>query len=86
MLDKLSCEPVIRWWSIPLLGDQKAMSADRNVYQILQQTGLPGEVALPTVFYAMQPDDAIHPQRLSVMGELYDRAGDSIEKPAVENA
>lgn len=75
MFDKLSCEPAIRWWSIPLPGDEKAMSADRNVYDFLQRNGPPGEVSEPTVFYAMQSDDAIHPHRLSVMGELYEEAG-----------
>lgn len=87
MFDKMLCEPAIRWWSIPLPGDQKAMSADRNVYHFLQKNGQPGEVLEPTVFYALQPDDAIHPQRLSVMGELYDKAGDgSVPERRVENA
>jgi len=86
MLDKLSCEPAIRWWSIPLAGDLKAMSADRNVYDFLQKHGPPGEVPRPTVFYAMQSDDAIHAHRLSVMGELYDLAGGAIVPAhAVEN-
>ena len=87
MLDKLSCEPAIRWWSIPLPGDQKAMSADRNVYGILQESGPPGEVSGPTVFYAMQSDDIIHAQRVSIMGELYDKAGGgSVPERASENA
>jgi glycosyltransferase involved in cell wall biosynthesis len=77
MLDKLACEPVIRWWGIPLPGDQKAMSADRHVYDFLQRKSAPGEVTEPTVFYTMQPQDVIHPQRLRVMGELYDKAGES---------
>jgi hypothetical protein len=87
MFDKLLCEPAIRWWSIPLPGDQKAMSADRNVYEFLQNSGPPGEVQGPTVFYAMQSDDGIHPHRLSVMGELYDKAGgDAFPERPLENA
>lgn len=86
LLDKMSCEPVIRWWSIPLAGDAKAMSADRNVYDFLQKHGPPGEVPRPTVFYAMQSDDAIHAHRLGVMGELYDLAGGAAVTPqAIEN-
>src|SRR5207253_2912992 len=78
MFEKLSCEPAIRWWSIPLAGDQKAMSADRNVYDFLQKNGPPGEVPGPTVFYAMQSDDIIHASRVSIMGELYDNAGGGV--------
>ncbi len=86
MFDKLSCEPAIRWWSIPLPGDQKAMSADRNVYDFLQKQGPPGEVPEPTVYYAMQSDDMIHPQRLSIMGELYEKAGGGvISENGIEN-
>jgi hypothetical protein len=87
MFDKLSCEEVIRWWGIPLPGDQKAMSADRHVYDYLQQHGPPGECREPTVFYAMQPDDVIHAQRLRVMGELYNKAGgDAVPERRMENA
>jgi hypothetical protein len=37
MFDKIACKPVIRWWSIPLPNDAKAMSADRHVYDALQR-------------------------------------------------
>lgn len=74
MIDKLACEPVLRWWSIPLPGDTNAMSADRHVYHWLQKKSAPGETTIPSVYYAMQPLDPIHPHRLSRMGPLYAKA------------
>lgn len=67
MFDKLACEPAIRWWSIPLPGDQKAMSADRHVYAYLQSNGSPGTTGLMTTYYALQPDDGLHPFRMQLM-------------------
>ncbi|HEX5392827.1 MAG TPA: sulfotransferase [Rhodocyclaceae bacterium] len=75
LIDKIACEPALRWWSIPLPGDTNAMSADRHVYRWLQQNGAPGETGLVTTYYAMQPEDAIHPIRLTYMGDRYDTAG-----------
>jgi hypothetical protein len=75
LFDKMSCEEAIRWWTIPLHGDAKAMSADRHVYHFLQQKSAPGETREPTVLYAMQPDDVIHQERLQIMGDLYQQAG-----------
>ena len=71
MIDKLSCEPALRWWSIPLHGDQQAMSADRHIYDWLQKKSAPGETGLATIFYAMQPTDDIHPYRLQHLGSSY---------------
>ena len=67
MFDKLACEPVIRWWTIPLSGDRKAMSADRHVYNYLQQKSAPSATGLITTYYALQPDDGMHPFRLEMM-------------------
>ena len=75
MIDKLACEPVLRWWCIPLPGDKQAMSADRHVYDWLQRKSAPGETGLATVFYAMQPNDGMHPSRLKHMGPRYVTAG-----------
>lgn len=74
MLDKLASEAVIRLWSIPLPGDQKAMSADRQVFDFLAKAGTPGVSRIPTVFYSMDPDDPIHTQRLQFMGQAYENA------------
>ncbi len=74
MLDKLACEAAIRWWSNPLKGDPKAMSADRNVYDFLQRQGEPGRTNVPTVYYALQPDDGLHPLRLKLIGKAFEEA------------
>jgi hypothetical protein len=79
MFDKLACEPVIRWWSIPLPGDTKAMSADRHVFDFLHRQSAPGSTEVPTVYYALDPNDGMHPSRLEVMGrEAYEAAGGRI--------
>jgi hypothetical protein len=71
MIDKLACEPVLRWWSIPLPGDPVAMSADRHIYHWLQKKSAPGETNQASVYYAMQPEDDIHSYRLQHMGSRY---------------
>jgi hypothetical protein len=67
LFEKFACEPAIRWWTIPLPGDAKAMSADRHVYAFLQQKSTPGKSGLTTTYYALQPDDGLHPFRLQMM-------------------
>ncbi len=76
MIDKLACEPVLRWWSIPLPGDPVGMSADRHIYDWLQKKNVPGESNLASVYYTMQPTDAIHASRLIRMGTRYIEAGE----------
>jgi hypothetical protein len=80
IIDKSSCEAVLRWWGIPLNGDQQAMSADRHVFDWLQKKSTPGETRLASVFYAMQPSDEIHPYRLERMGSMYDSASIPVRK------
>lgn len=55
MPDKLACEPVLRWWGLPIQGDTGAMSADRNVFNWLRHKSVPGQTNLATVYYAAQP-------------------------------
>ena len=75
MIDKLACAGVVPLWSVPLVGDLKAGSADRSVFAALRAHSTPFEVAEATVFYAVDPGDALHPLRLSAMGGLFDWAG-----------
>lgn len=79
MIDKMKCEPVLRWWSIPLPGDPNAMSADRHVFHWLQQRSAPGETAQASVFYAMQPKDELHSSRLAQMGARYPAAATPVK-------
>ena len=67
MLDKLTCEPAIRLWTLPLPGDVKAMSADRNVFAYLREKDAPAVSGLTTTYYSMQADDGMHSYRLQMV-------------------
>ncbi len=75
MFDKLACEPVLRWWTIPLPGDAKAMSADRQIFQQLNTHYRGRGTDGATVFYQVDESDGMHPNRLQWMGDRYRRAG-----------
>jgi hypothetical protein len=75
-IDKLACESVLRWWSIPLRNTTRAMDADRNVFRILstQFKGCPTNRA--TVFYRIDEKDQCHSARLDAIGhERYQAFG-----------
>ncbi|MDK9703746.1 MAG: tetratricopeptide repeat protein [Sulfuritalea sp.] len=74
LIDKLACEPVLRWWSIPL-PDKARMAADRHVFAWLQKHSVPGETGQASVYYEMQPKDVLHPRRLERIGQRYAEAG-----------
>ncbi|MFI4939087.1 MAG: tetratricopeptide repeat protein [Burkholderiales bacterium] len=79
MIDKLACEPALRWWSIPLPGDSIAMTGDRHVYDWLQKKSAPGETNLATVYYAMNIADSNHRTRLQHVGSRYASASITID-------
>jgi hypothetical protein len=74
MMNKLRCASVIPFWTVPLPGDPKAMSADRNVFAMLSKHFRGATIDRPTVFYQLDPDDGLHPIRLQLMGPAYDAA------------
>jgi hypothetical protein len=77
-IDKLVCEAVLRWWSIPLPKTTRAMDADRNVFRLLSThfKGVPTNEA--TVFYAMDETDAYHAARVEAIGrERYLASGEA---------
>jgi hypothetical protein len=76
MIDKMACAGVIPFWTVPLPGDQKAMSADRNVFNMLKSHFRPAAVDTPTVFYQLDPHDGMHPLRLQMIGRAYDDAAE----------
>ncbi|MDZ7630579.1 MAG: glycosyltransferase family A protein [Gemmatimonadaceae bacterium] len=80
MFDKLACEPVLRWWAIPVPGDAKAMSADRQVFHLLNTNYRGRGTDSATVFYQVDESDDMHRFRQSWMGERYVHAG--IPEPA----
>ena len=63
LIDKIACEPVLRWWCQPLPGDPRAMSADRQVFNLLRHYKCQGS-GKPTCFYTMQSSDGMHSSRM----------------------
>jgi hypothetical protein len=64
MIDKLACEPVLRWWSLPLRGEPHGYGEDRNVFHYLKQHHKWGSTGRATSYYVIKPSDAMHPARL----------------------
>ena len=74
MIDKFACSAAVPFWNVPLAGDVKAMSADRNVFAVLSQNYRAVAVDQPTVYYQLDPEDGMHPLRLQLIGAAYDAA------------
>jgi hypothetical protein len=64
MIDKLKCDPVLRWWCFPLPGDKRAMSEDRMVFQHLHDHHKGVGTGRATSYYVIRPEDVNHPKRL----------------------
>ncbi len=74
-LDKISCEAVLRWWSIPLR-NSLTPTADRNVFRLLRQEFRGRATGLATVYYAVNENDHEQPQRVAAIGpDLYEACG-----------
>jgi hypothetical protein len=67
-IDKIACEAVLRWWSIPSRNSAKAMDADRNVFRYLSTKFHGVSTHRHSVFYQIDETDDQHPYRLSVIG------------------
>jgi WD40 repeat protein len=67
LLDKLACEPVLRWWSIPLPDDAVGMSADRQVFRLLRTQYRGRATGQATCYYRMDPKDGMQPLRQRMM-------------------
>jgi hypothetical protein len=76
-IDKLACEAVLRWWSIPKINTERAMDADRNVFHILSTEFRGRGTNQATIFYSVDESDRQrHPFRLQMIGpERYQSAG-----------
>jgi hypothetical protein len=66
--DKLACEAVLRWFSIPARNSRNAMDADRNVFRILSSEFKGAATGEATVFYAVNESDPEQPFRLDRIG------------------
>jgi hypothetical protein len=74
-IDKIACEAVLRWWSIPR-PYSAGMNADRNVFRILNTQYRGAPTNRHSVFYEITETDSMHPYRLSVIGgQRYHTAG-----------
>jgi hypothetical protein len=67
LIDKLACETALRWWTVPLAGDTKAMSADRNVFAHLRRHYAGRCTRQATCFYRLDPDDGLHAARMKTI-------------------
>lgn len=74
MLDKEQCGQCLSLWNIPLKGDPKGMSADRNIFNYLKNHSPPGATKNASVFYVIDPNDGLHRIRLELMGLKYIQA------------
>ncbi len=74
MIDKLTCWSILPLWTIPMNGDVTRLTADRNVYHLLQTHSAPGQSNSATTFYVLRCSDILHPLRLQAMGENFERA------------
>lgn len=75
MINKLACWQCTPLWNLPLRGDEKGMSADRNVFNCLRNHGTPGQTGKPSVYYVLDPQDGLHELRMQHMGPKYAAAG-----------
>jgi Transposase DDE domain group 1 len=75
-IDKIACEAVLRWWSIPCPNSVSFMDADRNVFQMLSTEYRGAPTNRHSVFYQITETDSMHPHRLNMVGEQrYHAAG-----------
>jgi hypothetical protein len=63
MLDKLACEQVLRWWSIPLPNDPRGMTEDRHVFHLLSNRFRGAGTGKATSYYTIHPGDEMQPFR-----------------------
>jgi len=68
-IDKLACEAVLRWWSIPQRNSPLAMDSDRRVFDILRTEFRGRGTGKATVFYTITESDRFrHPFRVQMIG------------------
>ena len=76
-MNKIACEAVLRWWSIPR-HNSAGMNADRNVFHVLSTQFIGAPTNRHSVFYNITETDCMHPYRLSMIGDQrYNAAGNA---------
>jgi hypothetical protein len=76
-IDKVACEALLPWWSIPQRNSTYAMDADRNIFRILAAEFRGRGTNLATVYYTLTESDPYrHPLRMNIIGpDRYSAAG-----------
>lgn len=83
MIKREPCAAALPLWTIPLPGDEKAMSADRTVFNFLSRERKFATSGAATCFYVVDPTDGLHPLRLQAMGTRYQEAGADVGGGAI---
>lgn len=82
-IDKLACEAVLRWWSIPLHNSTTATDADKRVFHILKNQFRGRGTSQYTTYYALNEADADNDKRIERIGvDRYRAAADPITSQA----
>jgi glycosyltransferase involved in cell wall biosynthesis len=81
-INKIACEAVLRWWSVPM---NTNMDSDRNVFRVLRTEFRGAPTGRYSVYYQINETDLMHPYRLSVIGEQrYRSSGEKHSRSALD--
>ena len=75
MIKRTTCAPVIPWWTVPFPTDERGLSADRLVFDYLRRHRKCAGTGEASTFYVLNPTDGLHPMRVELMGDAYEKAG-----------
>jgi hypothetical protein len=71
MIDKLKCDPAIRFWALPLPGEWSGTTADRSVFEMLRRRAAVRCTNVATAYYVMGAADPDRAARLAWVRELH---------------
>ena len=76
MIDKIACEAVLRWWTIPRPNSRTGTDAERNIFRMLRTQYRGRGSGARTSFYVINEKDGGHAGRVARIGpERYKAAG-----------
>jgi hypothetical protein len=67
LVDKVACEPSLRWWTVPLPADKQGRSADRNVFAHLRRHYRSRGTNRATCYFRLDPADPMHGSRMKAL-------------------
>lgn len=68
IIDKLNCEAVLRWWSIPQRNTRSGTDADKNVFRLLSTEFRGRGSGLRTTYYVLNESDPGNDERVARIG------------------